>query len=459
MWLSHSERPLYASELCHALGVEIGSTDQNPRNIPAIETLLGCSLGLVTVDGFSSMVRLVHYTLQEYLSNNTDLFHSPHSRIAEVCLTYLNFQCIRDLPPVPAWSFLGTPLLEYASDFWGAHARREITESVSTLALRLLDGFDKHVSSGILLSRSYDDWRWGLRWRNPTGFTGRHCAAYLGIVEIVALFRMRKWYLNATDVGGDTAILWAVRRGHGAMVKILLEQEGITPDTADKDGGTPLSWAAGTGHGSIVQMLLEREDVTSGSADEEGRTPLSWAARGGHGDIVQMLWGWKDLTPGPVDKNGRTLLSLAAELGQEGVVKMLLEQGDVIPDTEDEYGRTPLSWAAENWDGNTVMMLLERKDVAPDTPDNSGRTPLSWVAQSGSNSVAEKLLEREDVIPDTVDDYGRSPLLWAAQSGRKYIIWMLLERGVSLLTGLIKTVEHLFRGEPRGGMTISWGRY
>ena len=114
MWLSHSERPLKADELCHAIGVEIGSTDLNSQNIPTIETLLGCSLGLVTVEAFSYTVRLVHYTLREYLFNNTDLFPSSHSMIAEVCLTYLNSQFIRDLPLTFDWEESWTPLLEYA---------------------------------------------------------------------------------------------------------------------------------------------------------------------------------------------------------------------------------------------------------------------------------------------------------------------------------------------------------
>lgn len=71
-WLWHSERPLDADKLCHAMGVETGSTDLNSQNIPSIETLLGCSL-----EASSHTVRLVHYTFQEYLSNNTDRFHRP----------------------------------------------------------------------------------------------------------------------------------------------------------------------------------------------------------------------------------------------------------------------------------------------------------------------------------------------------------------------------------------------
>ena len=70
MWVLNSERPLRDSELCHALGVRIGSTDLDLEGVPTIRTLLGCSLGLITVEASSSIVRLVHLTLQEYLSSN-----------------------------------------------------------------------------------------------------------------------------------------------------------------------------------------------------------------------------------------------------------------------------------------------------------------------------------------------------------------------------------------------------
>ena len=97
MWISHSERPLTAIELCQALRVARGDTDWNTENIPAIDTVLRCSLGLVTVEASSSNIRLVHFTLQEHLSNASSLFQSPHSMMAEISLTFLNFPCIRDL--------------------------------------------------------------------------------------------------------------------------------------------------------------------------------------------------------------------------------------------------------------------------------------------------------------------------------------------------------------------------
>jgi len=74
MWVSHAERPLRADELCHALAVELGSTEFNADNIPSISTLVGCCQGLITVDKESSIVRLVHFVLQKYLSVNPDIF-------------------------------------------------------------------------------------------------------------------------------------------------------------------------------------------------------------------------------------------------------------------------------------------------------------------------------------------------------------------------------------------------
>src|SRR5205807_9401908 len=121
MWVSHAEWPLHVEELCHALGVEEGSIDLNIRNIPAIEALLACSLGLVTVEKSSSTVRLVHYTLQEYLSDNPNLFLKPHSMIAEVCLTYLNFRHVRDFSPTLHSAPSTAPFVEYASCYWGTH--------------------------------------------------------------------------------------------------------------------------------------------------------------------------------------------------------------------------------------------------------------------------------------------------------------------------------------------------
>jgi len=293
MWVQYSERPLRAEELCHALGVEVGSTDFDPENIPALRTLLRSSLGLLTVETSSSTVRLVHYTLREHLLSNPTLFHSPHSEIAEVCLTYLNFQSIKTLPPALFSAPAEIPLLEYASYYWREHTRKGLTENVKILALRLLSGFDRHISAKLLLLRhnrdrgsgSYFDWM-----EKRIGFTGLHGAAFLGIPEIVAaVLEMEELDVNAKDCMGSTALTWAAREGHEEVAKALLERNDVYPDPVDSSGRTPLSWAAETGCEGAVKALLWREGVDPDRADSGGQTPLLWAASRKHERVVELF--------------------------------------------------------------------------------------------------------------------------------------------------------------------------
>jgi len=338
MWVSNSERPLQASELCHALGVRIGSTDLDVENVPTIRTLIGSSLGLITVEASSSIVRLVHFTLQEYISSNPSLFQSPHSMIAEVCLTYLNFRCVRELSPSLASAPPPVPFVEYASCYWGKHTGKEKTESATQLALLLLVRYEEHIASRLLLLHyyKYRDWENpnGKRFRSK-GFTGLHGAAFHGIGEIfAALLATKEWSINERDNMGRTALSWAAGGGHENVVKILLRLMDIDPNAADTEyGRTPLWWAAERGHEGVVRMLLERMDINPNTTDKGyGGTPL-----------------WR-----------------AAERGREGLARMLLGREDINPNTADTtYGRTPLWWAARHHHEGIARMLLEREGINP----------------------------------------------------------------------------------------------
>jgi len=416
MWVAHAERPLQPDELCQALGVEVGSEDLKRDNEPNIRTILRCGLGLVTVDSSSSTVRLVHFTLHEYILANPTLFRGPHSTIVEACLTYLNFACIRDLSPTLSSPPLTTPFLEYASCHWGAHARREITEGAIPLALKLLDRFDMHISCKLLLLNEPGWWQPFAAGGAPIGFTGLHGGVLLGVLELmVSLFDIKKWDLNASDLDGRTALAWAVWKGHDRDVKVLLEQVGLHPDIADNRGQTPLSWASEHGHcDEIFKMLLEQKNVNPDTADHTGQTPLSYAAGAGDKEMVEMLLQRSDVNPNTIDKDGHTPLSWAILEQQDKIVEILLQRNNVNPEVPDNNGRTPLSRAAERGYQAIAEMLLEMSNVNPDAPDKSGRTPLSWASQSWEVEIVRILLERNNVNPDTQDERGRTPFSWAA---------------------------------------------
>jgi len=433
MWVSHAMRPLRVDELCHALGVEEGSADLNTRNIPAIETLLTCCLGLVTVEKSSFTIRLVHYTLQEYLCYNPSLFLNPHSNIAKVCLSYLNFPYVRGFSPALRSVPPTAAFVEYASCYWGSHARRETTECVKTLALKLLHRYDEHISSKILLLRRVrQEGRPFDTKDTPAGFTGLHGAAYFGCVEItIGLLETNGWDAQATDFHGNTVIAWAVGRGHEGVVRVLLEQSNANPNTADTiSGRTPLTWAAKNGHEGVVRILLERDDVDCEKPDKWSRTPLLRAAENGHEGVVRILLERDDVDYEKPDKWSRTPLLLAAENGHEGAVRMLLKKSDVNPETANMWNETPLSRAARNGHEGVVRILLEQNDINPDTADTKyGHTPLSWAARYGHEGIVRLLLERGDVDLDKADKWSQTPLLWTAVNGHEGVMRILLERG------------------------------
>jgi len=458
MWVLYSERPLRTEELCYALGVEMGSTDLDPENVPRLPTLLSACLGLVTVEASSSTIRLVHSTLQEHLAGDPTLFHCPHSAIAEVCLTSLNFRYIRDLSPTLYSPPSKAPLLEYASFYWGKHTRRGMTKNVKILALKLLNGFDKHISAQLLLLHYNGDRGWGPyfeRTGGPTGFTGLHGVAFLGIAEIVAaLLETREWDVNAVDCMGSTALTWAARRGYAEVANILLGR-GVNPDQADtRFGRTPLSWAAECGHEGVVKTLLEQEDVNPNTVDSTyGGTPLSWAAWRGQAEVTKILLEREDIKPDQPDtKSGRTPLSWAASLGHEEVVKLLLAREGVNPNmVENQYGCTPLSWAAWRGQVGVVKILLERKDVNPDHADTKfGRTPLFWATECGHEAIVKMFLECEGVNPDQADKDGRTSLSWAAEKGNEGVVKMLLERA---------DVKPNTTDAEHGGTPLSWAAW
>jgi len=425
MWVCRSERPLGADELCHALGVGMKGKDFSTHNVPSIRTILGSTLGLITIDETTSTVRLIHFTLQEYLGELPTLFVAPHSSMAEVCLTYLNSRYIRELSPTLDIDPRAAHFLEYSACFWATHATMDVTESVKSQALQLLDGYENHVSANILLREKRPLY---VAQGHVEGFTGLHCVAFLGMAEIArSMVATKIWDLNRRDSKASTPLLWAVTYGNEEVVGLLLEQGDTNPNVADEHGRTPLSFATDLGREDMVKLLLERGDVKPDLPDREGRTPLSFAAGWGREDIVKLLLERRDVKPDLPDNQGRTPLSFAAGWGREGIVKLLLERGDVKPDLPDSEGRTPLSFAAELGREGIVKLLLKRGDVKPDLQDSEGRTSLSFAAEWGREGIVKLLLECPGINPSSSDNAGRTPLSLASERRREVVVKLLKE--------------------------------
>ena len=258
MWVCHSERPLRVDELCHALAIEIGSTHFNNGNVPAADTLLAISQGLVTVDKEASTFRLVHHTLREYLSIHHNLFPRAHSAMADICLTYMHSVQAKALPAKPQPELSSLPFLKYCSRYWGTHAKREISDRTILLAAELLAQYENHVASNALFEQILypgDIWEASA----PPLFGGPHRASPPGIVDVMTgLLGANGCDINRGDSGGITPLIWAVRGGHEEAVELLLGLEAVHPNKPGNNGCTPLWWAANMGNTSVAKQILNR---------------------------------------------------------------------------------------------------------------------------------------------------------------------------------------------------------
>ncbi|KAJ7117132.1 hypothetical protein C8R44DRAFT_593899, partial [Mycena epipterygia] len=89
-WVANAKRPLSIGELQEALAIEPDATDLDPDNLLDISIILSVCAGLVIVDETASVVRLIHYTTQDYLDSiQSQRFPDAQTEITSRCLTYL----------------------------------------------------------------------------------------------------------------------------------------------------------------------------------------------------------------------------------------------------------------------------------------------------------------------------------------------------------------------------------
>ena len=65
-----------------------------------------------------------------------------------------------------------------------------------------------------------------------------------------------RYFIDAKDSSGMTALMHAARKGHMEVVRILL-REGADPNTLNPAGATATSLAEEAGHTAIVHLLEE----------------------------------------------------------------------------------------------------------------------------------------------------------------------------------------------------------
>jgi len=88
--------------------------------------------------------------------------------------------------------------------------------------------------------------------------------------------------VNSVDVCGGTSLLWAARKGHEAVVKLLLARDDLDVNSGHY-GRTALSFAAERGHEAVVKLLLAQDEIDVKSKDSLRRTVVIGSPGRGRG--------------------------------------------------------------------------------------------------------------------------------------------------------------------------------
>ncbi|KAF5712420.1 ankyrin protein [Fusarium mundagurra] len=473
LWLTYARSELTIQDLQYALATRSKYRMVCTQDLPFESTMISVCAGLVALDESSKIIRLVHYTTQEYLIQNPhELFPLTEQDIARTCMTHLwvseneRYRFL-DFDLATRSSY---PLWWYSAVNWGHHGRDSAISNRELIEF-LDDGATVSLAMRNVLQRF-----------NVGYFFMRHLhiAAYFGLSELVEHILDMGAAVDSADRTGRTPLSYAAEQGYDAIVVMLLEM-GAKVDSQDGEvvtkhyynrnaGRTPLSFATQQGHEAAVHILMAN-GASSSVRSKSGRTPLSYAVENGRESLVRLFL---DTEPGDISielgraieneheaivrllvdngadvnystTSGFTPLLHATRANNEAIVRLLLENG-ANPDPLQSMS-TPLLFAAARGYDAITRLLLETGRVEIDRPDRFGRTPLSHVAQHGCKAIVRLLLDM-GANPNTAAKAtftgaqffnGRTPISFAAENGHEAIVELLITKGATL--GLTSNAE------------------
>jgi ankyrin repeat protein len=319
-WVAQAMEPLTLSELAEA--VDIYESADVSREQAVDDRIMWCGSLLrrenhKEEDGTSFVtVALVHYSLKQYLFDNTRTSQGnisrflldsdkTHYNIALRCIEYLEQTRCNEIYWLCNSSRTGNdrPFTKYATLYWPSHARLIKTNVLDLIRLES-DFFGEN-------GMACNGWWWSfnctkfprLKYELPVlqkGATMRasltlprlHLVAALGMIpwiqEVIDRSPAQSDVANLLDGRGQSPVHHAIQHGHISAVKFLLNK-GATIDERSVFG------VCSEGHVEVLKLLLDNGGDPNARAFDyfktgrEQETAL-WEASGcGHEEIVRVL--------------------------------------------------------------------------------------------------------------------------------------------------------------------------
>jgi ankyrin repeat protein len=473
-WVVAARRPLYTYEL--SIGLNLANL--NPVDPIGLlkQGIEAC--GNILAINQDETVNIIHASAKDFLvGNSPQLLGDPclarfqvrtedvDGEISQFCLSYLEQDCLKDGPLSYGENqadYMARidhfPFLPYATLYWHDHVR-----SAARPYLNLSSPFFVPESA---IRKSWWITYWTamtgrIKVLAPRGFTLLHLAAYLDLKPLAEqLLQSGKLQsrLEKKDSHGNTALTYAIERGHMSMFLFLL-QLGAKKETL---GESILDLACRKGQRDIAEYLLNHGHDANAVAQEiepmqglglalrwlpailnetvnlqedewklmtkdtgKGGTPLHCAASYGHTAVVELLLS-RGANVGAITTKAWTPLHAAAWTGQVECIKIFYNKGVDLFGKAD-FGYTPLHCAASRGKLPAVQLFLNL-GMPVDTLTAKQKSALHLSAYAGYTSLVCFLVEQGADL-EAKSHKGETPLHLAARGMKPGMVELLLSLG------------------------------
>lgn len=240
--------------------------------------------------------------------------------------------------------------------------------------------------------------------------------------------------VNQLDSKGNSALHYAVSKGHAELTRLLLDGGASASLKNTADGQTALHWAVAKADLEAVRVLLENGGADLLDGDGRGYNSVHTAAMNGHLNLLhylvlyymktsakdeEALHGVRCGPNTPVapsvqriidirDSKGHTALHWAAYKGHLYIAMYLIRQGADL-NAQDSLGNTPLHWAAQQKQDNLIATLT-RHGASPTIGDSKNQLPENHAIKK-THLQTYRNLRMTQMMPWTITELGSPKFL------------------------------------------------
>ncbi|TFK17730.1 ankyrin [Coprinopsis marcescibilis] len=412
--LAYACESLKMDDLLHALAVETEPFKYDSNLLVDSDTVLSACCGLITFEPETKLVRLVHYTAQDFLVTHL-------SKVGVNAEAVLACTCVARLQSCGFANYNGSiddyddniftyhPFLAYAHRNWAIHAHSaSLPAFVEEFILQCQHIPWKHPF--------YED----FNHLNPIQLAAAcnfHSllAQWLGLDPSLPTYQPPfPFNINSKSANGHTALALAAVCGHLKTVELLIEVEGVDTQCFDSRGWSPLIAASREGHVQVVDLLLgvvDADHVNAGSW-----TALMHAVFSGKTEVMKSLLCVQGIhvnaiLPNTGCREGYSALIFAAGNGQLDAVRLLLEVDGIDVNASFSRCGTALVVATREEYTDIVKLLLQQEDINVNSSSQCTQgSALMQAAYWGYKDMVKLLLQQEEIDVNATRPDGHSAL-------------------------------------------------